>query len=171
MPPASKNFRTVSARIQAIGETEPEANAETKISWFGIFVSADGYIVTNNHVVSGADTIKVTMDRNGKINRFQGRSYWCRWRNGSCAAQGGFFRTIAFSGLLAIPDTLKGLANGFFAIGNPFWPDHSVTAGIPFPQRTQYSFWSVWQFSNFRRMHPSIPEFRRAHFWTWQARS
>ncbi len=34
---------------------------EQRASGSGVFISADGYIVTNNHVIDGADELTVTL--------------------------------------------------------------------------------------------------------------
>lgn len=61
------NYKTASGFGKG-GDTTPKASDEPKTSGevfnaggTGIIVSANGYIVTNNHVVEGADTIKVKL--------------------------------------------------------------------------------------------------------------
>ena len=55
----------------------PRIIPEQKASGSGVLITADGYIVTNNHVVKGADEINVTLTNkkiykanNGKINGY-----------------------------------------------------------------------------------------------------
>jgi serine protease Do len=48
---------------QGQGETSPKApkGPEVQASGSGFFISPDGYIVTNNHVIDGAESIKVVL--------------------------------------------------------------------------------------------------------------
>lgn len=90
----------------------------------GVIVSPDGYIITNNHVVSGADDIKVTL-----LDR---RVY-------KAAVVGSDPKTdiavlkIPPGGLPAVPwgdsDRLE-VGEFVLAIGNPFSLSHTVTMGI-----------------------------------------
>lgn len=95
----------------------------------GFFVSADGYIVTNFHVVNGAEVIKVTMDdQNGKS------------RNMTAKLIGSDEETdlalLKVDGEKNFPYLEFGNSNDMkvgqwvLAIGNPFGLDHTVTAGI-----------------------------------------
>ena len=90
----------------------------------GFFISADGYILTNHHVVSGADEIIVRLsDRREFIATFIG----------SDKATDIALIKIEADGL---PKVTVGSANDLkvgewvLAIGSPFGFDHSVTAGI-----------------------------------------
>ena len=90
----------------------------------GFIISADGYIVTNNHVVSGAETVLVRMsDRrefDAEIIGTDPRSDLALLR-------------IDAKGLplleLAAEDDLE-VGEWVLAIGSPFGLDYSVTAGI-----------------------------------------
>ncbi len=71
-------YSTLAEAIDRVAETVVEISTETMVNggWLGnyvrsgagsgVIVSEDGYIVTNNHVISGADTITVRTT-NGKI--------------------------------------------------------------------------------------------------------
>lgn len=90
----------------------------------GFFISSDGYILTNHHVVSGADEILVRLsDRREFVATFIG----------SDKATDIALIKIEADGL---PQVTVGSANDLkvgewvLAIGSPFGFDHSVTAGI-----------------------------------------
>lgn len=95
----------------------------------GFFVSSDGYIVTNNHVVSGAETIHVTMDdQNGKSRNFKATLIG--------ADEETDLALLKVDGQNNLPYLEFGNSNDLkvgewlLAIGNPFGLDHTVTAGI-----------------------------------------
>ncbi len=90
----------------------------------GFFISADGYAVTNNHVVDGADKVEVTMD--------DGKTY-------SAKVIGTDPRTdlalIKVSGRTDFPfaklsDSKPRIGDWVLAVGNPFGLGGTVTAGI-----------------------------------------
>src|SRR5215212_8636519 len=90
----------------------------------GFFISADGYAVTNNHVVDGADKVEVTMD--------DGKTY-------SAKVIGTDPRTdlalIKVAGRTDFPfaklsDTKPRIGDWVLAVGNPFGLGGTVTAGI-----------------------------------------
>lgn len=90
----------------------------------GFLISADGYVLTNHHVVAGASEVKVRLsDRRDFVARVVGSD-----QQSDIA-----LLKIAASGLpaLRIGDsrTLKP-GQWVVAIGSPFGLDHSVTAGI-----------------------------------------
>lgn len=95
----------------------------------GFFVSADGYIVTNNHVVSGADVIHVTMDdKSGKTKDFKATLIG--------SDEETDLALLKVDGQSNLPylefgdsEALK-VGEWLLAIGNPFGLDHTVTAGI-----------------------------------------
>ncbi len=99
-----------------MSETEGEAS--------GVIVDPDGYIVTNNHVIDGADTINVSLS--------DGSAY-----TGSVigADPGSDLAVVKISAtnLIAAPwgdsDQLE-VGEQVLAIGNPFGLDRSVTSGI-----------------------------------------
>ncbi|WP_066804795.1 Do family serine endopeptidase [Moraxella oblonga] len=90
----------------------------------GFFVSADGYILTNHHVVAGADKISITLqDRTELDARLVGSD------EASDVAvlkvEGRNFPALT----VAQGDTLK-VGEPVLAIGSPFGFDYSASAGI-----------------------------------------
>jgi len=90
----------------------------------GVILSADGYIVTNNHVVENADEINVKLNDN---REFKGRII------GTDATTDLALIKIETTGLKAIKvgdsDKLK-VGEWVLAVGNPFSLTSTVTAGI-----------------------------------------
>ncbi len=90
----------------------------------GVIVSSDGYILTNNHVVEGADKIKVGF---GEGEPVEGEII------GNDRATDIAVIKVVKDGLKAAKlgdsDTIK-VGEWVVAIGNPFGLEHSVTAGI-----------------------------------------
>ncbi len=90
----------------------------------GFFVSKDGYILTNHHVVEGADTITVTLsDRTELDAKLIGSD-----ESSDVAVlkiTGDSFPVLP----LATEDTLK-VGEPVLAIGSPFGFDYSASAGI-----------------------------------------
>lgn len=90
----------------------------------GVIISADGYIVTNNHVVGEADEIEVKLNDN---REFKGRIIGCDATTDLALIK------IDAKNLPAIPignsDDLR-LGQWVLAVGNPFNLTSTVTAGI-----------------------------------------
>lgn len=90
----------------------------------GFIISADGYVLTNHHVVEGADTVRI---------RLQDRREFTAKVVGSDQQSDVALLKIAASGLpsLRIGDSSAVKPGQWVvAIGSPFGFDHSVTAGI-----------------------------------------
>lgn len=90
----------------------------------GVIISADGYIVTNNHVVDGADELTVTLDDNREFSaRIIGTD-----KNTDLA-----LIKIDGKNLPTLPigdsDKLR-IGEWVLAVGNPFNLNSTVTAGI-----------------------------------------
>ncbi len=100
----------------------PEPHGESMGS--GFIISPDGYVMTNHHVIDGADEVKVKLS--------DGREFTAKVV-GSDEQSDVALLKIAASGLpaLRIGDS-NALKPGQWAvaIGSPFGLDHSVTAGI-----------------------------------------
>ncbi len=90
----------------------------------GFLINSDGYIITNNHVVEGADEIQVLVD--GK-QKYTGKVV------GSDPKTDLAIIKIPANSLPAVilgdSDKLR-VGDWVMAVGNPFGLDHTVTAGI-----------------------------------------
>lgn len=90
----------------------------------GVIISTDGYIVTNNHVVEGADELTVTLNDN--------KEYSARIIGTDKTTDLALIK-ITVSNLPALPigdsDKLK-VGEWVLAVGNPFNLNSTVTAGI-----------------------------------------
>jgi serine protease Do len=95
----------------------------------GFIISSDGYIVTNNHVVEGADEIKVRLMENGKREQ----SYQAEIIGTDAETDLALLKIEASNRLPFLTfgdsDRLQ-VGEWVVAIGNPFGLDHTVTAGI-----------------------------------------
>lgn len=100
----------------------PRRNAEAQGS--GFFISADGHVVTNNHVVEGAAVVQVVMDDgrtlDAKVVGTDPKTDLALLK----VKEGGSFPHVSFAAkALRVGDWVV-------AIGNPFGLGGSVTAGI-----------------------------------------
>lgn len=90
----------------------------------GVIISKDGYIVTNNHVIDGADEISVTLNDN---REFKGRLIGTDASTDLALVkiEGNDFPTLP----IGDSDALK-VGEWVLAVGNPFNLTSTVTAGI-----------------------------------------
>lgn len=103
----------------------PQYQAQPRVGFgSGVIISTDGYIVTNNHVIDGADEIEVTMNDN--------EVYKAKLIGGDESTdiallkiEGKEFPVIPFGD----SDALK-IGEWVLAVGNPFNLTSTVTAGI-----------------------------------------
>ena len=90
----------------------------------GVILSQDGYIVTNNHVIEGADRLEVTLNDNSTYNARV---------IGTDPVTDVALIKISAEGLHVIPmgnsDDLR-IGQWVLAVGNPFGFTSTVTAGI-----------------------------------------
>lgn len=90
----------------------------------GVIISSDGYIVTNNHVIDGADRLEVTLNDNSTYNAQV---------VGTDPSTDVALLKIEAEGLPVIPvgdsDALK-VGEWVLAVGNPFGFTSTVTTGI-----------------------------------------
>ena len=90
----------------------------------GVVITADGYIVTNNHVISGADKLEVTLNDNTKYNaKIIGTDPALDLALLKVEAKNLAPLTFGDS------DALK-VGEWVLAVGNPFGLNSTVTAGI-----------------------------------------
>jgi serine protease Do len=91
----------------------------------GVVVSSDGYILTNNHVIDGADKIEVSLGKNGK-------SYIAKKVGGDARTDIAVLK-IEATGLQAITfansDQLRS-GDIVVAVGSPFGLTRSATMGV-----------------------------------------
>jgi serine protease Do len=90
----------------------------------GFFISADGYAVTNNHVVDGADKVEVTTD-DGKTYKAKVIGTDARTDLALIKIEGG--SNFPFTKL---SETKPRIGDWVLAVGNPFGLGGTVTAGI-----------------------------------------
>lgn len=95
----------------------------------GFLISADGYIVTNNHVVADADSIRVTLDE----SVYKGEPVKAKLIGSDEETDLALLKIDVDKQLpflkFGSSANLK-IGEWLLAIGNPFGLDHSVTAGI-----------------------------------------
>jgi serine protease Do len=90
----------------------------------GVIISADGYIVTNNHVIQGADEVLVALDDGRELKaKVVGRDPQTDIAVVKVAAADLPAVTFADSGKIEVGDRV-------LAIGNPFGIGETVTTGI-----------------------------------------
>ena len=90
----------------------------------GFFISADGYIVTNNHVVADADTIKVTLSDERELTaRLIGRDALSDLA--VIKVEGGGFPFVSFE-----TASKPRVGDWVIAIGNPYTLGGTVTVVI-----------------------------------------
>src|SRR6201746_139115 len=90
----------------------------------GFFISPDGYAVTNNHVVDGADKVEVTAD-DGKVYKAKVIGTDARTDVALIKVEGGTDFPFA-----KLSDKKPRIGDWVLAVGNPFGLGGTVTAGI-----------------------------------------
>jgi len=90
----------------------------------GFFISADGYAVTNNHVVDKAESVEVTTD-DGKIHNAKVIGTDARTDLALIKVEGG-----ASFPFVRLADESPRIGDWVLAVGNPFGLGGTVTAGI-----------------------------------------
>src|SRR5450755_969241 len=90
----------------------------------GFFISADGYAVTNNHVVDGADKVEVTTD--------DGKTYTAKVIGAAARTDVALIKVEGGSNFpfAKLSDGKPRIGDWVLAVGNPFGLGGTVTAGI-----------------------------------------
>ena len=90
----------------------------------GFFISADGYAVTNNHVVDGADKVEVTTD--------DGKTYTAKVIGADARTDVALIKVEGSSNFpfAKLSDSKPRIGDWVLAVGNPFGLGGTVTAGI-----------------------------------------
>src|SRR5229473_6743186 len=106
------------------GEAQPRTHKERSLG-SGVIVTRDGYILTNDHVVDGADEVKVTLAKEKKIYtaKVVGRDPKTDIAVLKIEAKDLPFVTFADSDKIEVGDVV-------LALGNPFGIGQTVTMGI-----------------------------------------
>lgn len=127
MPPGFEKFFEHFGGLQ--GQSGKRPSTKQKSLGSGFIISADGYIVTNNHVVADADIISVTLDE----NRGKSETYKAKLVGSDEETDLALLKVDAKHPLPYLSfgdsDKLK-VGEWLLAIGNPFGLDHTVTSGI-----------------------------------------
>lgn len=127
MPPGFENFFGPRGKGGQARPQQPKSRQKSLGS--GFLISADGYIVTNNHVVADADIIRVTLDE--KI--YKGEPVKAELIGADEETDLALLKISVKKDLpflkFGSSESLK-VGEWVLAIGNPFGLDHSVTAGI-----------------------------------------
>ncbi|MFV0420686.1 Do family serine endopeptidase [Oleidesulfovibrio sp.] len=108
---------------------QPQRPRKQRSLGSGFIISSDGYIVTNNHVIAGADVVSVNVEsKDGEPDTFVATVVGTDAETDLALLKidaGRPLATLSFGN----SDNIQ-VGEWVMAIGNPFGLDHSVTAGI-----------------------------------------
>ena len=111
-------------RRQQQQQPQQKSEPQPKGSGSGVIISEDGYIVTNNHVIDGAEKLEVTLNDNRKFNaRVIGTD------TNTDIALLKISATKLSPIVFGNSDNVK-VGEWVLAVGNPFGLNSTVTAGI-----------------------------------------
>jgi serine protease Do len=124
LPPGMKEFfERFFGNRQPFGQQGPQSPRTGLGS--GFFIDADGHIVTNNHVISGASEINVTMKDGSKL---EAKLIGADTRTDLALLKVDRDQPFPF---VSWGDSDKAeVGDWIVAVGNPFGLDHTVTTGI-----------------------------------------
>lgn len=107
------------------GIPQGQGNHETYGAGSGVIISNDGYILTNNHVVEGAQEVTVTL---ADKEEFTAEIIGCDPKTDLAVLKINAHKDLPAAGL-GDSELLK-VGDWVVAIGNPFGLNHTVTSGI-----------------------------------------
>jgi serine protease Do len=122
--PMERFFRRFGGPDGMPGQRGPRGRGAVTGQGSGFFISADGYAVTNNHVVDGADKVEVTTD-DGKTFTATVIGTDARTDVALIKVEGGSNFPFA-----KLSDGKPRIGDWVLAVGNPFGLGGTVTAGI-----------------------------------------
>jgi serine protease Do len=129
MPPGFERFfEQFHGRGKGKGKGEGKGTQKQKSLGSGFLISADGFIVTNDHVVRDADVINVTLDADGKEMTLPAKLIGSDEEMDLALLKIEAKKSLPYL-TFGDSDALK-VGEWLLAIGNPFGLDHTVTAGI-----------------------------------------
>lgn len=102
----------------------PQQQRPTMAQGSGFVISADGYVVTNNHVIDGANKIQVSFDEN---NKFEAELVGTDSRTDVALLKIKADKSFPFVKFAEKPTRV---GDWVIAVGNPFGLGGTVTAGI-----------------------------------------
>jgi serine protease Do len=120
--PLSEFFKNLPKEFR--GLPGPGAPRPSLAQGSGFVISADGYVVTNNHVIDNANKIQVSFDQD---NKFEAELVGTDQRTDIALLKIKASQTFPF---VKFSDKLPRIGDWVLAIGNPFGLGGSVTAGI-----------------------------------------
>ncbi len=107
----------------------PQPNRKERSLGSGFIISKDGYIVTNNHVVKGADVVRVNLEgSSGQSTSYPAQVIGTDEETDIALLKIDAGKSLPFAAF-GNSDKLE-VGEWVLAIGNPFGLDHTVTAGI-----------------------------------------
>src|SRR5499426_2377300 len=120
--PLSEFFKRLPPEFR--GQPGPNPGRPSLAQGSGFVISADGYVVTNNHVIDGANRIQVSFD---KDNKFDAELIGTDQRTDVALLKIKGTQSFPF---VKFADKLPRVGDWVVAVGNPFGLGGTVTAGI-----------------------------------------
>jgi serine protease Do len=122
--PMERFFRRFGGPDGMPGQRGPRGRGAVTGQGSGFFISADGYAVTNNHVVDGADKVEVTTD--------DGKNYTATVIGTDARTDVALIKVEGSSNFpfAKLSEGKPRIGDWVLAVGNPFGLGGTVTAGI-----------------------------------------
>jgi serine protease Do len=124
-PPSDRFFDQFGApREQSLPFPGRRAARSVASQGSGFFISSDGYVVTNNHVTEGSDTVEIWTDDQ---NRYTARVVAADTTSDLALLKVDGRNDFSY---VKFADKVPRVGDWIFAVGNPFGLGGTVTAGI-----------------------------------------